>query len=124
MELNERILEIKQELKIRKISYEKLSQMSEIPLNTLKNIFSGKTLNPRIDTVQSIEIALGLENEKKSIMERPASEIMELIEHDDYFKQFANLYKLMTEVQKGIFLSYVITTLKKAGVNTVPYIGY
>ena len=23
---------------------------------------------------------------------------MELIEHDDYFKQFANLYKLMTEV--------------------------
>lgn len=65
MELNERILEIKQELKIRKISYEKLSQMSEIPLNTLKNIFSGKTLNPRIDTVQSIEIALGLENEKK-----------------------------------------------------------
>lgn len=34
------------------------------------------------------------------------------------------LYKLMTEVQKGIFLSYVITTLKKAGVNTVPYIGY
>lgn len=52
------------------------------------------------------------------------SEIMELIEHDDYFKQFANLYKLMTEVQKGIFLSYVITTLKKAGVNTVPYIGY
>jgi DNA-binding helix-turn-helix protein len=124
MELNERILEIKQELKIRKISYEKLSQMSEIPLNTLKNIFSGKTLNPRIDTVQSIEIALGLENEKKSIMERPTSEIMELIEHDDYFKQFANLYKLMTEVQKGIFLSYVITTLKKAGVNTVPYIGY
>ena len=98
--------------------------MSEIPLNTLKNIFSGKTLNPRIDTVQSIEIALGLENEKKSIMERPTSEIMELIEHDDYFKQFANLYKLMTEVQKGIFLSYVITTLKKAGVNTVPYIGY
>lgn len=52
------------------------------------------------------------------------SEIMELIEHDDYFKQFANLYKLMTEVQKGIFLSYVITTLKKAGINTVPYIGY
>ena len=86
--------------------------------------FDEKYSNPSLTTIQAIESALKIDNEKKSIMERPTSEIMELIEHDDYFKQFANLYKLMTEVQKGIFLSYVITTLKKAGVNTVPYIGY
>lgn len=45
-------------------------------------------------------------------------------EQDNFFQQFVKLYHLMSEVQKGIFLAYVITTLKKSGVNTVPYIGY
>ena len=47
-------------LKANKITYEQLSERSGIPLNTLKNIFSGRTLNPRIDTIQAIEAALEL----------------------------------------------------------------
>lgn len=47
-------------LKANKITYEQLSERSGIPLNTLKNIFSGRTPNPRIDTMQAIEAALGL----------------------------------------------------------------
>ena len=47
-------------LKSNKITYEQLSERSGIPINTLKNIFSGRTLHPRIDTVQAIEAALGL----------------------------------------------------------------
>lgn len=43
-----------------KMTLEILSQKSDIPLNTLKNIFSGRTMTPRIDTVQAIERALGL----------------------------------------------------------------
>ncbi len=51
---------IKAHLKNSKITYEQLSERSGIPLNTLKNIFSGRTPNPRIDTMQAIEAALEL----------------------------------------------------------------
>ncbi len=54
------IKEIKKELKKRKISYENLSSLSGVPLNTLKNIFSERTPHPRIDTMQAIERALGI----------------------------------------------------------------
>lgn len=47
-------------LKANKITYEQLSERSGIPLNTLKNIFSGRTEHPRIDTMQAIKDALGL----------------------------------------------------------------
>lgn len=52
--------EIKQYLRNNKITYEELSLKSDIPIGTLKSIFSGRTPNPRIDTVQAIERALGL----------------------------------------------------------------
>ena len=42
------------------MTYEQLSTKSGIPLNTLKNVFCGRTENPRIDTLQAIERALGL----------------------------------------------------------------
>ena len=54
------IKEIKQYLKAKKITYEELSARSSIPIGTLKSIFSGRTTNPRIDTIQAIERALGL----------------------------------------------------------------
>ena len=43
-----------------RITLEELSQKTEISISTLKDIFRGKTLSPRIDTVQAIERALGL----------------------------------------------------------------
>lgn len=52
------IEEIKKYLKKHKINYDELSLKSNIPLNTLKNIFSGRTPNPRIDTMQAIEDAI------------------------------------------------------------------
>ena len=58
------IQEIKAFMKQKKITYQSLSEESGIALNTLKNIFRGKTANPRIDTMQAIERALGIENEK------------------------------------------------------------
>ena len=57
------IKEIKSYMKQQKITYQILSERSGIALNTLKNIFRGRTENPRIDTMQAIENALGL-NEK------------------------------------------------------------
>lgn len=54
------VSEIKQILKQRKINYIELSKMSGIPLQSLRRIFSGATPNPRNDTMQAIERALGL----------------------------------------------------------------
>ena len=56
------IEQIKSYLKSNKITYQTLSEKSGIPLGTLKNIFSQCAINPRIDTVQAIEEALGLTN--------------------------------------------------------------
>ena len=46
--------------KEQKITLDILSKKSGIALSTIKEIFRGKTLTPRIDTVQAIERALGL----------------------------------------------------------------
>lgn len=54
------LAEIKSYLKENKITYFQLSKKSGIPLGTLKNIFSKCSTNPRLDTIQAIEKALGL----------------------------------------------------------------
>ena len=54
------IEEIKNYMRRQNITYQELSNKSNVPLNTLKNIFRGKTVNPRIDTMNAIESALGL----------------------------------------------------------------
>ena len=42
------------------LTFDELSKMSNIPKTTLTNIFTGVTKHPRIDTIKSIERALGL----------------------------------------------------------------
>lgn len=59
------IMQIKKYLKEHKITYKMLAEMSGVPESTLKNIFGGFTPNPRIDTIEAIERALGI-NEKNS----------------------------------------------------------
>lgn len=57
MEINE----IKSYMKKNKITYELLSKRSGISLSAIKKIFSGQARYPRIDTMQAIEHALGLD---------------------------------------------------------------
>ncbi len=52
---------IKKHLKANKITYAELSEMSGVPIQTIQKVFSGNTKHPRIDTIQSIEKALGLD---------------------------------------------------------------
>ena len=54
------IVEIKKILKERKITYKELSEKSGISLKTLEAIFAGYVKHPRIDTMEAIESALGL----------------------------------------------------------------
>ncbi len=54
------IAEIKNYMKQNKITYAELSEKSGVPIQTLSKIFAGITPNPRIDTVEAIEKALGI----------------------------------------------------------------
>ena len=90
------IQEIKQYLKNNKITYQDLSERSGIALNTLKNIFRGKTENPRIDTMQAIERALGLENEKT-----PPDDLSE------GERQWLKLYNVLTTENKDLLVQMV-----------------
>ena len=65
------IAEIKAYIQANGITYPELSEMSGIPLNTLRNIFSGRTPTPRVDTMQAIVEALGLRDPVKMV---PAQE--------------------------------------------------
>ena len=58
---------IKSVMKENNITQIQLSEMSNIPIQTLRKIFAGYTPNPRIDTVQAIERALGITNEQTNI---------------------------------------------------------
>lgn len=53
---------IKQFMKANKITQIKLAEISGVPLQTLRDIFSGATKNPRINTMQAIERALGIDS--------------------------------------------------------------
>ena len=52
--------EIKTYMKKNKITQIELSEKSGIPLQSLRHIFCGHVKNPRIDTMQAIENALGI----------------------------------------------------------------
>lgn len=58
-----KIQEIKLFMKQKGITQIELAEKSQIPLTTIRYIFSGRTQTPRIDTMQAIERALGIEND-------------------------------------------------------------
>lgn len=49
------------ERKRKGITLDDLAKQTDISISTIKDIFRGKTDNPRIDTVQAIERALGIQ---------------------------------------------------------------
>lgn len=63
------IVELKQKRKELKITFDELAEKSGLPKRTLENIFHGITKNPRVDTMQAIEKALGIEEQKSPPIE-------------------------------------------------------
>ncbi len=57
------IEQLKIEKKKRKMTLQEISDLSGIPKRTVDQIFSGKTTNPRVDTLNAIERALGIYSE-------------------------------------------------------------
>lgn len=52
--------------KAKKMTLMDISVASGIPKRTVDDIFSGHTVNPRIDTLNAIERALGIQTEKST----------------------------------------------------------
>lgn len=61
---------IKKYMKDNHITYDELSKRSGLSISTIKKIFSGISQYPRIDTIQAIERALGLESPRWTEEER------------------------------------------------------
>lgn len=61
---------IKKYMKDNHITYDELSKRSGLSISTIKKIFSGISQYPRVDTMQAIERALGLESPRWTEEER------------------------------------------------------
>ena len=58
---------IKKIMKEKKITQTNLSEITKVPLQTIKCIMSGRTKYPRIDTVEAIERALGIDLSQSNV---------------------------------------------------------
>lgn len=89
------IAEIKKYMKERKITQMELSDMSGIPLQTIRKIFCGVTGNPRVDTMKAIERAL-------NIPENFSTTITETLTPDEY--DLLTAYKALSKEQKALLV--------------------
>ncbi len=113
------------------LSVEELAERAGLPKSTLEKILFGVVKNPRIDTVQAIERVLGLD-EKKSVIERPTSEIEEnfIREYGEQMKEkvfqdIAKLYKAINDANlKMQILAVLVAYLNRNGINTENIVGY
>lgn len=98
------VQEIKKYMKENGITQLKLAEIADIPIGTIRDIFRGATKNPRIDTMQAIENALGLN--KKAVGETPPQSIDNLI---------ADLNKMPKEKQEELapVIQHLINAYKK-----------
>lgn len=80
---------IKKRMKLLKINQIELAEISKVPLQTIRNIMSGATKNPRIDTMKAIETALGINAAETTIQVETS---------------FQRLFDTLTEQQQEIIL--------------------
>ena len=101
------VKEIKEFMKINKITQVELSEKSGLPLQTIRNIFSNPTRNPRIDTMQAIENALGFVS---------PTAVSQFTEKEN---ELIRLYRALPNEQlKARVLAYVVGVLEGAGIDT------
>lgn len=91
------IQEIKAYMKANKITYDELAERSQLSISTIKKIFSGISKYPRIDTIKTIERALGLEEKEN----RPPSDMTESE------KAWFDLYYSLTDENKELLVKMV-----------------
>lgn len=105
------ILEIKQYLKEHKMTYKDLAEKCNVPESTLKNLFSGATKNPRIDTMQAIERALEIDDEKPTASQKktaiPAASPNPSDEYSDAEKRVIEAYRTLVPGMQEYILEMI-----------------
>ena len=93
---------IKTVMRERKMTQKDLSDMTGVPLQTIKYIFTGRTLYPRIDTVEAIEKALGLDKSEDIAISAEDRELIELIKQlsDEETKELSNFVDFIIAKRK------------------------
>ena len=98
------ILALKNRKKELKMTLDELSEKSGIAKRTIEDIFRGATKNPRIDTMQAIERALGLTMEETQ--KSPQDELSE------GEKMLLDLFNRVPEEQQDLVLQMIQVALK------------
>lgn len=117
--MNAKAQQYKEHLKQIGMTYDQLSEKSGIPLNTLKNIFCGKTEHPRVDTMQAIEDALGLSSAKLQWTEQEKAQGVipnhkEALSSDEI--EVLDAYRAIKD-EKGEKAAHAMKTLMEAYLN-------
>lgn len=88
--------------KQKKLKLQDIADMSGIPKRTVDGIFSGKTKNPRIDTMQAIEKALGIVQEDTPTYTEEQRQLFGLIEQltDDEVEELSNFVDFIISKRK------------------------
>lgn len=104
--------QLKKAKKDKKITYEKLSELSGVPISTIYDLFRGVTAAPRVDTLQAIERALGLsstftdEDYANGVTDKARIEVT-VAEYE-----WLELRKEVIEVKGEDYLNTLITMIK------------
>ena len=105
---------LKQAKKNKKITYEKLSELSGVPISTIYDLFRGVTTAPRIDTIEAIEKALGLN--QPSLEWTEADQAQGIGRYPTYLsaeeKEWLELRSLILSANGKQYLETVISMLK------------
>ena len=89
------IEQLKKVKKEKKMTLDEISAKSGIPKRTIEDIFRGATKHPRIDTMQAIERALGIEKTPP--------------EETEGANEWMQLYYVLTDENKALLVKLVTT---------------
>lgn len=104
--------------KAKKLSYDDISKLSEIPKTTVTNIFCGYVETPRIDTVQAIEKALGI-NDSLFTSEDYANGVQNTkqvsitADDEDILDKYHKVEKLLGEKGKNLIIEFCDVIIDK-----------
>lgn len=88
--------------KEKKLTLSDISILSNIPKRTVDDIFAGVTKNPRTDTVEAIEKALGLNEDVLPEISQEERELIELIKQldEDQTKELSSFVDFLISKRK------------------------
>lgn len=108
----------KQRKKELKLTLDDIAKKTGIGISTIKDIFRGATYAPRIDTVEAIEKALGIDNsiftaEDYANGVQDTKKINITADEEDILDKYKEVQKLLGEKGKNLIIEFCDMLLEK-----------